>query len=127
MLLMSAVEVPVPSNLALSSTSTDDNLLYFPLRWWRVRHQLEQALRVILDAKESPGGDQDLLILNITVSLEVICAFLCIFSAYGMGARRLRALTQVFPGSSTSDPSTSSWEHAKPAGMFHSKFLSTSQ
>lgn len=50
---------------------------------------------MVMDAEESPVGDQDALILNLTASLGVIGALLCALSAYGLGAHRIGVVTQV--------------------------------
>ena len=50
------------------------------------------------EAKQIPGGDQDVQILNVTASLAIICAFLCVIAGYGVGTHRIDVMTQVVGG-----------------------------
>ncbi len=47
------------------------------------------------NADESPQGDNRALFLNMTASFGIICSLLCVYSAYGVGARRVGAIEQV--------------------------------
>lgn len=49
-----------------------------------------------MEAKQSPEGEQDVLLLNVTASLAVSCALLCVFAGYGVGARKVQVMTQVY-------------------------------
>lgn len=57
--------------------------------------RISQVFRGVTEAKQIPGGDQDVQILNVTASLAIICAFLCVIAGYGVGTRRIDVMTQV--------------------------------
>lgn len=50
---------------------------------------------MVAKGDESPVGEQDRLILNLTASVGVLSALLCALSAHGVGAHRVGVITQV--------------------------------
>lgn len=54
--------------------------------------QVTQEMRA---AEESPGGDQNALLHNLSASLGVIGTLLCGISAYGVAAHRVGVMSQV--------------------------------
>ncbi len=47
------------------------------------------------NANDSPQGGNRALVLNMTASFGIICSLLCVYSAYGVGARRAGVVEQV--------------------------------
>ena len=54
-----------------------------------------QVFGAMANASESPQGDNSAAFLNMTASLAIVCCLLCIYSAYGVGAREVDVMAQV--------------------------------
>lgn len=54
-----------------------------------------QVFEEVRAAEESPDGDQNALLHNVSASLGIICALVCAVSAYGVAGRRVDIISQV--------------------------------
>ncbi|CAM9632287.1 unnamed protein product, partial [Ectocarpus sp. 6 AP-2014] len=69
--------------------------LYLILPVWMAAIFVPMVVRVALEARSSVEGDPNALVHNLTASLGIICSFLCVYSAYGVGAHRAIAMAKA--------------------------------
>ncbi|CAM9224561.1 unnamed protein product [Ectocarpus sp. 12 AP-2014] len=69
--------------------------LYLILPVWMAAIFVPMVILVALEASSSPEGDPNALVHNLTASLGIVCSLLCVYSAYGVGAHRVIAMTKA--------------------------------
>lgn len=56
---------------------------------------LLQVIQEMHEAEESPGGNKNARLHNVSASLGTICALLCAVSVYGLSGHRTDIMSQV--------------------------------
>ncbi|CAM9207243.1 unnamed protein product, partial [Ectocarpus fasciculatus] len=69
--------------------------LYLILPVWMAAIFVPMVVLVAVEANSSPEGDPNALVHNLTASLGIVCSLLCVYSAYGVGAHRVIAMTKA--------------------------------